>query len=146
MLPLILIPAFLSLSSVLHVPFAPGVSLVWGQALTGYVLHTISTLHLKKAPPPYPFVPWSMTLGFNTYLDFGYFRRIWLNPRLIRTHPTDQTSQERPKKQSRGVLFVLQLSKLLIYYIVQAHISPALFDEVIIDILPDDVAPSQQSL
>lgn len=146
MLPLILIPAFLSLSSVLHVPFAPGVPLVWGQALTGYVLHTISTLHLRKIPPPYPSVPCSMTLGFNTCLDFGYFRRIWLNPRLIRTHPTNQTSQERPKKQSRGVFLVLQLSKLLIYYIVQAHISPALFDEVIIDILPDDVAPSQQSL
>lgn len=146
LLPLILIPAFLSLSAVLHVPFASGVSLVWGQALTGYVLHTISTLHLEEIPPPCPSGSDPATLGFNTCFDFGYFRRIWLNPRLIRTHPTNQTSQERPKKQSRGIFLVLQLSKLLIYYIIQTNISPALFDEVVIDLLPDDVAPYQQSL
>lgn len=146
LLPLILIPAFLSLSAALHVPFAPGLSLVWGQSLTGYVLHTISTLHLEKIPPPYPSVPGSACLGFTSCFDFRYFRQIWLNPRLIRTHPTDQTSQERPRKQSRRVFLVLQLSKLLIYYIIQTNISPAVFDEVVIDILPNDVAPYQRSL
>lgn len=146
LLPLILIPAFLSLSAALHVPFAPGVSLVWAQALTGYILHTISTLHLEGIPPPCPSVPGSPTRGSNTCFgfDFGYFRRIWLNPRLIRVH-SNQAAQERPK-QSRGVFLVLQLSKLLTYYIIQAKISPALYDEVVIDILPDDVAPYQQSL
>ncbi|KAJ5466438.1 hypothetical protein N7530_010225 [Penicillium desertorum] len=146
LLPLILTPAFLSLSAALHVPFAPGVSLVWAQALTGYILHTISTLHLEGISPPCPSVPGSPTPGSSTFFnfDFGYFRRIWLNPRLIRTHST-QAAQERPK-QSRGVFLVLQLSKLLTYYIIQTKISPALYDEVVIDILPDDVAPYQQSL
>ncbi|CAG7978637.1 unnamed protein product [Penicillium nalgiovense] len=146
LLPLVLVPAFLSLSAALHVPFAPGISLVWAQALTGYILHTISTLHLEEISPPCPSVPGSATPGSGTFFDFnfGYFRRIWLNPRLIRTHP-NQASQERPK-QSRGVFLVLQLSKLLTYYIIQTKISPALYDEVVIDILPNDVAPYQQSL
>ncbi|OQD74604.1 hypothetical protein PENDEC_c010G00604 [Penicillium decumbens] len=143
LLPLILMPAFLSLSAVQSVSFAPGLSLVWGQAITGYVWHTISTLHLEKIPPPYLAVPGS-ALGF----DLGYFRRIWLNPRLIRTHSTDPASPEPPTKQyqSRGVFLVLQGSKLFMYYIIQTKIFPALFDEVVIDILPSEVAPYQQSL
>lgn len=96
LLPLILIPAFLSLSAVLHVPFASGVSLVWGQALTGYVLHTISTLHLEEIPPPCPSGSDPATLGFNTCFDFGYFRRIWLNPRLIR-----RIQPIRPRRSGR---------------------------------------------
>ena len=146
LLPLILIPAFLSLSVVRTVSFAPGLSLVWGQALTGYILHTISTLHLKNISPPFPAVPGSKTLRSNASFDFSYFRRIWLNPRLIRTHPTDPASQEQSAKPSRGVFFVLQCSKLLIYYIIQTKVSPALFDEVVVDIIPSDVSQYQQSL
>ncbi|OQD89032.1 hypothetical protein PENANT_c003G00522 [Penicillium antarcticum] len=146
LLPTILIPTFLSLSVVLHVPFAPGVSLVWGQALTGYVLHTISTLHLEAIPSPCSSMPGSTALGSEYYVNFGYFHRIWLNPRLIRTHSTPPTSPKQPVKQSRGAFLVLQLSKLLTYYIIQTKISPAVFDEIVIDILPDEVAPYQQSL
>lgn len=93
-------------------------------------------MHLEKIPP----------LGSKTGFNLGYFRRIWLNPRLIRVHPTDPALPERSGKQSRAVFLVLQCSKLLIYYIIQTKISPALFDEVVIDILPSDVAPYQQSL
>ncbi|KAJ5680728.1 hypothetical protein N7536_011867 [Penicillium majusculum] len=143
---LILIPALLSLFAALYVPFAPSISLVWGQSLTGYVLHTISTLHPKKVPSPYPSVPGSACLGFASCFDFRYFRRIWLNPRLMRTNPMDQTSQERPKNQSRGVFLVLQLWKLLTYCIIQTNISPVVFNEVVIDILPDSVAPYQRYL
>jgi hypothetical protein len=146
LLPLILIPAFLSLSTVLHVTLIPGISLVWGQALTGYALHTISTLHLEAIPLPRSSVPNSMALGSTIFFDFDYFRRIWLNPRLIRIHSADQASQEQPKKQSRWVFLVLQISKLLIYYVIQTKISPAIFDEIVIDILPDEVAPYQQFL
>ena len=146
LLPLILMPAYLSLSAVRYVWFAPGISLVWEQALTGYALHIISTLHLEKVPPPSSATPGSATLRSNTRFDFIYFRRFWLNPRLINTPSTDTASPGKSKKQSHMVFFVLQSSKLLIYYIVQTKISPVLFDEVLIDILPSEVAPYQQSL
>lgn len=146
LLPLILISAYLSLSAVRYVRFAPGIALVWGQALTGYALHTISILHIKRIPPPNPAIPGSAALRSNTGFDFVYFRQLWLNPRLINTHLSNTASPENPKKQSRLVFFVLQSSKLLIYYVVQTKISPALFDEVLIDILPSEVALYQQSL
>lgn len=68
-----------------------------------------------------------------------------LNARLINALSTNTVSPEK-SKQSRLVFLILQNSKLLIYYVMQTTISPALFDEILIDILPSEVAPYQQSL
>lgn len=144
LLPLILITAFLSLSTAQYIPLPPEIPLVWGQGLIGYALHTISILHIERLSPPVSGEPdlARLYMGF----DLGYFNRIWLNPRLIRTHKIDSISAEQGTKQSRGVFVILQCSKILIYYIIEAKISPAIFNEIIIDILPDDVSPYQQSL
>lgn len=146
LLPLILIPAFLSLSSVRTMLFAPGLSLVWGQTLTGYILHTISTLHLQHISPPFQTVSDSKVPRPKGGFDFHYFCRLWLNPRLIRINPSGSESENKSVKQSRGVFLILQCSKLFLYYIIQIKITPALFDEIVIDIIPSDVAPYQQSL
>lgn len=146
LLPLILVPAFFSLSTVRTVSFAPGLSLVWGQTLTGYILHTVSTLHIQKLSPPFQEVTDYTVPRPKSGFDLGYFRRLWLNPRLIRTHPSESALPEKFVKQSRLVFLILQFSKLFIYYIIQMKISPSIFDEVVVDIIPSDVAPYQQSL
>lgn len=106
LLPLILMPAYLSLSAVRYVWLAPGISLVWEQALTGYALHIISTLHLEKVPPPSSATPVSATLRSNTRFDFIYFRQFWLNPRLIiHLQPTQHHQENRRSSRTWYSLF-----------------------------------------
>lgn len=151
LLPLFLAFSILSFSTSKHFWFIPSLVSLWSQALSLYILHVVSLLHLERWPAPPSLTPPSNPKRLSSKQQWNHallaMYKLWGNPRLLSTisvHDDGASSQVRC--QSYPTFFFLRLVKLPIYYYVHFKVMPLLFSVTIVEFLPADVSPVQQTM
>lgn len=128
LLPLLLLFTGLSLTSAKSLFIIPGMSIVWAQSLILNIVHVTEILYIN---PIYRQDP-----QCSSPFSFQASYRLWTNPRLL-NFPRVQKHNE--KREHLGIFVFLRLVKVAIYYFSAAYVLPAVYSEIIVELLPEDV-------
>lgn len=149
LLPLFITFSALSFTTATNLWFFSSLVSLWSQAVSLYILHAVSLLHIEEWPAPRSVMPTSdkqnETAGQYWLNHFRATYRVWGNPQLL-FHGKHRDVNVPPKTQPHTVFLLVHLIKLLIYYYLHCHLFPLVYAGTIIDIIPEDVSPVQQTL
>ncbi|KAI0434849.1 hypothetical protein F5Y09DRAFT_295021 [Xylaria sp. FL1042] len=115
-----------------HFLLLPKIAIIWAQSVALNIMHVISLLLIEKQPAP----DQNHRVGSrDSSLRASY--RLWSNPQLI---PIAKPSSARARKDLLAECFFRRLPKLPLYYLINQHIHPRLFDATIGALQAEDVA------
>lgn len=150
---LYLLPFFVALSvftftSAKYFWFIPSVLSLWSVASATYILHITSLLYIEKWPVPHSAAlaatQQHKTSKIQWCLDFRATYKLWANPQLLGT--VVAPTHPRTKTQPRYVFLLRRLIKLPIYYFLHSYAIPWFFSQTIVEFLPEDVSPIQETM
>lgn len=133
-LPVIVLPAILSFTTLNYLAFLPDLNQLWGHLVIIYIIHITSVLYIEKWTLPRP-EKWDLHAAY----------KIWGNPRLLNTPravPYAPRMQQQHTSRSRFVLG--RLFKLLVYYLVNTYLVSRIFPEAFKPFSIFEFAPQQE--
>ncbi|ROW08735.1 hypothetical protein VPNG_06477 [Cytospora leucostoma] len=115
---------------------SPTLTSLWAQSVALNIVHVISVILIEKCPAPQEHDGWSLSYS-SAFLTTW---RFWSNPQLLPEARKVVSNNKELTPEPRSVFIFLRLAKLSLYYYLQTRLLPALFSEILPEIVPSDVA------
>lgn len=125
--------------------FAPGLSNLWHQSVLVCIVHTLTLVHDDKIVHDKPSPSLKETLRKQNWQSklLTVYKLSW-NPRRVPILSNSGATEQR--RAQHLSFYALGFLKLFVYYQLQFKLLPALFDETIVEIQPQDVSPELELL